>query len=63
MKCSECGADLEYFGNECTPNKCSNHVNVKKDICKCDLCICNIMCMNEVCSKCTKGYHRSELKA
>ncbi len=60
--CIKCGADLDYYGNECTPDQCSNEVNIKKLHCKCGICKCPLLTMHPVCAKCTKGYHREELR-
>ncbi len=60
--CVKCGANLHYYGTECTSLTCAKDLHAQLKQCTCDICICPLRTINDVCAKCIKGYHRTELK-
>ena len=60
--CVKCGANLLYYGTECTPIACSEDLHAQLSQCRCDICECSLRTINKICAKCIKGYHRAELR-
>jgi len=61
--CVKCGANLLDYRTECTPLKCAREsFDLKKSKCRCEICNCVLLSVSQVCSRCTKGWHNSELR-